>query len=38
MWPKGYLADVMPERSRSVKEITKILAKTTLLSYVSGKT
>ena len=37
MWPKGYLAVTGPERSNSVKQITKTLAKTTLLSYVSGK-
>lgn len=36
MWPKGHLADSELERSKDVKEITKMLARTTLLCYVSG--
>lgn len=35
VWPKGYLADHKLERSKSLREITKILAKTKLLSIVS---
>jgi hypothetical protein len=37
MWPRGYLADAELERSKGVKEITKVLAKTILLSYVSDE-
>lgn len=35
LWPKGYLADPGQERSKNLKEITKILAKTKLLATVS---
>jgi sorting nexin-13 len=34
LWPKGHLADVKAERAKSVKEVTKILAKTKLLGLV----
>ncbi len=37
IWPKGYLADALCERTKNMKEITKILAKTKLLATVSGK-
>ena len=37
IWPKGYLADANIERTKNMKEITKILAKTKLLATVSGK-
>ena len=37
MWPKGSLAEAHIERSKSTKEITKILVKTKLLALVSDE-
>jgi hypothetical protein len=37
IWPKGVLADKTDPRSKSVIEITKVLAKTKLLSLVSDE-
>ena len=37
MWPRGRLAESHVERSRSAKEITKILVKTKLLGLVSDE-
>lgn len=36
IWPKGLLADAQMPRSKSDREITKILTKTKLLALVSG--
>lgn len=37
MWPKGYLAEYSLERTKSAKEITKVLVKTKLLALVSDE-
>ena len=36
IWPKGVLAEAQTPRTKSQKDITKILVKTKLLALVSG--
>ncbi len=36
-WPNGILADKLPERDASVRNITQVLCKAKLLGIVSGK-
>ena len=37
MWPKGVMAENPPERTKTAKEITRILTKTKMLSFLTGK-